>query len=227
MTEARPTPRAVIFDCDGVVMERHGIPFGPLSERLEQRGKPLNRGQLRELLRGLTPESFVARVLKHDPEFPVDWLWAEYDRIIAKLADGAKLVPGIIEVLDTLDAVGIRYALGSNGPILKLKVMLAQHPGLAERFGGHIHSAQSLPAPKPAPNLHLHAAATLGIRPSHCAVVDDGILGVTAAVAAGMPGYCFAAHDDAASLAKQAAELADYNVAVFHHMRELPGVLGL
>lgn len=217
----------MIFDCDGVVMERQGIPFAPLEEMLASRGIHLSRGQLRDLLRGASQDGFVARVKQHDPGLSEGWIRATFDQIIDKLAEGARLVPGIVDVLDRLDAGGVRYALGSNGPILKLQVMLARHPGLAERFCGHIHSAQSVAAPKPAPDLHLHAAAALGIRPRHCAVVDDGILGVTAAVTAGMPGYCYAAHDDLASLADQAAELADYNVAVFHHMRDLPGMLGL
>ncbi len=227
MTYAKPPLQGVIFDCDGVVMERHGISFGPLTERLEERGIHLNRGQLRDLLRGCSQDSFVRKVRRHDPTFPEDWLRAEYDRIVAKLAAGARLVPDVLTVLDRLDAKGVHYAIGSNGPILKLKVMMAQHPGLADRFRGHIYSAQSLAAPKPAPDLPLHAAAQMGVRPSRCAVIDDGILGVTAAVAAGMSGFCFAAHDDAASLAEQAAELADYNVSLFHHMRDLPGVLGL
>jgi HAD superfamily hydrolase (TIGR01509 family) len=226
MQKATP-PKAVLFDCDGVVMARHGISFGAITDRLAKRGTHLNRGQMRELLRGGTQDSFVKHLQKHDDTIPEDWIRAEFDRIVVRLKQGAKLVPGILNVLDYLDDANIAYALGSNGPVIKLDVMLDQHPGLAERFRGHIYSGHTIRAPKPAPDLLFLVAAELGVDPEDCAIIDDGILGVRAAIAAGMPSYCYAAYDDAASLSAQAAELAEYDVTVFHHMRELPAILGL
>lgn len=49
---------------------------------------------------------------------------------------------------------------------------------------------------KPAPDLFLLAAARLGAIPTSCTVVEDSVVGVTAAVAAGMPvvGFCGGSH---------------------------------
>ena len=91
---------------------------------------------------------------------------------------------------------------------------------LRDRFGGHIYSAQSLNAPKPAPDVYLHAAAALGVPAAGCVVVEDSLSGVRAAIAAGMHCYGFAEHDDGAALAAQGAQ-------VFSRMADLPGLLGL
>ena len=97
---------------------------------------------------------------------------------------------------------------------------MGQHPGLIPRFGGRIYSAQTLGAPKPAPDVYLHAAAVMGVAPADCVVVEDSVSGLKAAVAAGMRCYGFAPDDDGAKLAADGA-------VVFHDMADLPGLLGL
>ncbi len=64
--------------------------------------------------------------------------------------------------------------------------------GLIHRFDGRLFSAEDVGRGKPAPDLFLHAAATLGVDPSRCAVVEDAPAGLEAAAAAGMTafGYC-------------------------------------
>ena len=64
--------------------------------------------------------------------------------------------------------------------------------GLLERFDGRIFSAEEVENGKPAPDLFLHAAATLGADPARCAVVEDSRHGVEAARAAGMRAFAYA-----------------------------------
>ena len=110
--------------------------------------------------------------------------------------------------------------MGSNGPPQKMVITLGQHPGLTERFRGHIYSAQTLGAPKPAPDVYLHAAAALGVAAADCVVVEDSVSGAKAAHAAGMRCMGFAEHDAGEGLAAVGAQ-------VFHRMADLPGLLGL
>jgi hypothetical protein len=117
-------------------------------------------------------------------------------------------------------AAAIPYAMGSNGPLRKMEITMGQHPGLRDRFRGHIYSAQTMNAPKPAPDVYLHAATALGVPPAACVVVEDSLSGVRAAVAAGMRCYGFASEDDGATLAEAGA-------VVFHRMADLPGLIGL
>ena len=60
-------------------------------------------------------------------------------------------------------------------------------------FGGHIYTADVVPKPKPAPDVYLYAALGLGVAPQQCLVVEDSVLGVTAALAAGMQ-VCWLTH---------------------------------
>jgi beta-phosphoglucomutase-like phosphatase (HAD superfamily) len=140
--------------------------------------------------------------------------------MFAALALGTPLVSGIPALLDALDAAAIPYAIGSNGPHRKMQVTLGQYPELYARFSGRIFSRHDVAAPKPAPDLYLHAAAALGVASARAVVVEDSPTGARAAARAGMCCYGYAPHDDGKRLAGEGA-------LIFHDMAELPGLLGL
>jgi HAD superfamily hydrolase (TIGR01509 family) len=217
----KPTqPKAVLFDCDGVVVDSEGMAFDLLAEQLALYGHPMTHADMRRLFLGGTMRSFWSASRAQGVPLPDDWVDAQYARMFAKLAEHTPLVPGILSVLDALDAAGIPYAMGSNGPPAKMQITLGQHPGLIQRFSGRIYSAQSLAAPKPAPDVYLHAAAVLGVSPADCAVVEDSVSGLKAGIAAGMPCFGFAPDGDG-------TELAALGATVFHQMPDLPNLLGL
>lgn len=214
------TPKAVIFDCDGVVMDSEGMAFDLLAEQLAQYGHPMTHAQMRSMFLGGTMRSFWMAARDMGVALPDDWVEGQYARMFAKLAEHTPLIPGIMAVLDALDAAGIPFAMGSNGPLRKMEITMGQHPGLRDRFRGHIYSAQTMNAPKPAPDVYLHAAAALGVPADACVVVEDSLSGVRAAVAAGMLCYGFASEDDGAALLAAGA-------VVFHRMSDLPALIGL
>lgn len=53
---------------------------------------------------------------------------------------------------------------------------------------------------KPHPDIYLHAASTMGAKPSRCVVVEDNPSGVTAAVSAGMRAIGYVADSDETAL---------------------------
>jgi beta-phosphoglucomutase-like phosphatase (HAD superfamily) len=101
-----------------------------------------------------------------------------------------------------------------------MQVTLGQHPGLLDRFRDRLFSGQTLGAPKPAPDLYLHAARALGQPPADCAVIEDSPTGVRAASAAGIRCFGYAPHGDGAALAAEGA-------TVFQSMADLQHLLGL
>lgn len=127
-------------------------------------------------------------------------------------------MPGILTVLDRLDAAGIPYAIGSNGSPEKMQVTLGQFPGLARRFRALL-SGQADTAPKPAPDLYLAAARALGAAPADCMVIEDSPTGARAARAAGIRCFGYAPEGNPA-LAREGAVL-------FDAMEKLPGLMGL
>ena len=214
------TIKAVIFDCDGVVMDSEPISFALLAEQMAHYGRPTSHADLRAKFLGGTMRSLWTQARALGVALPDDWVEAQYQRMFAKLAEGTPLVPGILTVLAALDRAGLPYAIGSNGPLAKMRIMFGHHPGLWQRFAGGIHSAQTLAAPKPAPDVYLHAALALGVPPSDCVVIEDSVSGLRAALAAGMRCFGFAATDDG-------AELAAAGARVFHRMEDLPDLLGI
>ena len=77
--------------------------------------------------------------------------------------------------------------------------------GLFDAFAPHIHSATEVSRGKPEPDLFLHVAARLGVRPADCIVIEDSIAGIRAARAAGMRciGFTGGSHAAAARLAER------------------------
>ena len=212
--------KAVLFDCDGVVMDSEAISFDLLAEQMALYGRPMGHAQMRAMFLGGTMRGFWAGARAMGVALPDDWVERHYERMFARLAQGTPLVPGILTVLDALDAAGLPYAIGSNGPLRKMEVMFAQYPGLAGRFGGRIYSAQVVGSAKPAPDVYLHGARAMGVAAQDCVVVEDSATGLQAARAAGMRGFGYAAEDDGAALLAEGA-------VVFHRMADLPGLWGL
>lgn len=124
-------------------------------------------------------------------------------------------IPGIPELLTRLQ---VPYCVASNGPRKKMHFTLG-HTGLLRFFEGRLFSAQDVKAPKPAPDLFLYAAATLGAKVDECVVVEDSVSGVTAARSAGMRVLGFAAMGQGEKLARAGAHV------VFSDMATLPSLL--
>jgi HAD superfamily hydrolase (TIGR01509 family) len=211
---------AVILDCDGVLVDSEPAAFALLADDLARHGLTLTHDRLERDFLGGTMFDVFARARALGAALPDSWVSDFYERLYARLAQGTPLVHGVEAVLDALDRAGIPYAVGSNGTDRKMLVTLGQHPDVLARLHGRLFSGQTLGAPKPAPDLFLHAAAALGAAPDRCAVVEDSHPGARAARAAGMACFGFAVQGDGAALAAAGA-------TVFHRMTDLPALLGL
>jgi beta-phosphoglucomutase-like phosphatase (HAD superfamily) len=158
-------------------------------------------------LGGPLPEGFRRRYL--------DAMFAAFETELAP-------VPGVREALD---AIELPSCVASSGSHEKIRFTLG-HTGLLERFTqptssartgpGRIFSATEVEHGKPAPDLFLHAAATLGWEPAECAVVEDSPAGVQAALAAGMTALGYAGGMPTGRLE---------GARVFTDMAELPALL--
>jgi beta-phosphoglucomutase-like phosphatase (HAD superfamily) len=92
-----------------------------------------------------------------------------------------------------LKALAIPCFVASSGEHAKIRLTLGA-TGLLPRFETRVFSVADVARPKPAPDVFLHAARTLGAKPSRCAVVEDTPTGVRAGVAAGMYVFGFSAY---------------------------------
>jgi len=216
------TPDAVLFDCDGVIIDSEAITLQMLIDDLATYGLSLTMLQLETDYIGGTIETVATRARAAGARLPEGWVQDFYPRMYATLARGTPLVPGILGVFDALDAGFIPYAVGSNGTMEKMQITLGQH-GLIPRFHA-VLSGQEIGRPKPAPDLYILAALQCHADPAKCTVIEDSPTGAEAALAAGIPCLGFAPHGPATP---QAAKMAAMGIPLFHSMAALPGLLHL
>lgn len=219
MSKTFPTPKLVIFDCDGVLVDSELIVNGALADNLTRHGLELTAGQSFRHFAGGTMQSVMAKARGMGADLHDDWIEQVYAEIYAALEAGTPVVAGIPALLERLDAEGIPYCVASNGRVAKMQITLGQN-GLWERFRHVMFSAHDLGVAKPEPGLFLAAASHFGVQARDCLVVEDSVSGVTAAERAGMRCLGYAAHDNGARLAEHGAE-------VFRDMADVPHLIGL
>ncbi|MBL0938997.1 MAG: HAD family phosphatase [Gemmatimonadaceae bacterium] len=186
MTFRGETFDAVIFDCDGVLVDSERITNRVWAGLLTEIGLPTTTEQSLATYLGNTMArclEIVEEKLGHAP--PSDLLPRFHADAKVALARDVVPVHGIVSVLDALDAAGVPYAVASNGEHEKMQTTLGT-TGLLSRFEGRRFSAVEVARPKPAPDLFLHAARALDVLPQRTIVVEDSPLGVQGAHAAGM-----------------------------------------
>lgn len=212
--------KAVLFDCDGVLVDSEPMTFLALQEDLAEHGLHLTIPQMERMFLGGTLER--VRQVANDMGAGLAPAWCDsfYARLYAMLRARAELMPGVESLLDRLDAAGIPYAVGSNGRRAKMEASLGRHPALWARLQDRLFSGQDLGCPKPAPDLYLHAAAFLGVAPAHCVVVEDSGPGAMAAKAAGMRCLGYAPQGPAEALIAAGAE-------IFTDLNDIPKLIGL
>ena len=214
-----PRYKAVIFDCDGVLVDSETITNTLMQDSFAQHGLHLNLDEIPRLFVGGTIKGAAEKARELGADLPGDWVDTFYKHMFLKLAQGTPLIAGVLDVLDALDSAEIPYAVASNGPPAKMDITLGQH-GLLDRFKGRLFSAHTSGSPKPAPGMLLAAAERLRVAPKDCVMVDDSPAGCIAARRAGMDCIGYAEETDPASLAAEGAN-------VVHTMTQLATSLQL
>jgi HAD superfamily hydrolase (TIGR01509 family) len=221
-----PSPRfeAVLFDCDGVLVDSEPLTNGVLRDMLEELGWTLTREECMRLFVGKAVKDERAIIEARTGRPLTDaWLAQFRERRNQRLEAQLTPIAGAPEaVAQVHEAVRGRIACASGADRYKVELQLAKC-GLMRYFEGRIFSGHETPRSKPAPDVYLAAAASLGVDPARCLVVEDTVTGVTAGVAAGatVVGYSppEAGHDAPAALRAAGA------TTIFTAMRDLPGLL--
>jgi HAD superfamily hydrolase (TIGR01509 family) len=200
----------VIFDCDGVLVDSERIAVRVDAQMLAELGWPLSEQEIVERFMGRTTEDMIRTIEAQLDDLEPGW-HVEFDRrYMAALEAELAPVDGVVEALDAID---LPTCVASSGTHEKLRFTLGR-TGLYPRFEGRIFSAHDVARGKPAPDLFLHAARSLGADPAACAVVEDSRHG-----AAGMRVFAYGG-----GLAPR-DQLAGPSTVVFDDMRELPRLL--
>ncbi|HSI00909.1 MAG TPA: HAD-IA family hydrolase [Reyranella sp.] len=188
----------LIFDCDGVLVDSELLEHGVDAELLEGYGLATTVTALMGRFVG------VARRDMYDVLFaelgrPLPaGLLEERERIVwQRCQSDLRVIPGIDEALAALAAWPKCVASSSLPEKLRMKLV---NTGLVRHFEPHLFSTALVARGKPAPDIYLHAAASVGYRPESCVVIEDAPAGITGARQAGMKvvGFVGGSHATAA-----------------------------
>lgn len=212
---------AILFDCDGVLVDSEPISLEILRKMLADIGWQLNYSECKQLFLGKSIKEELA-IIQHHLQKPIDQEWVTAFTLRRNQALQKHLVatPGIHDCLkQTTKIWPEKIACVSAAERSKINLQLHK-VGLTDFFHGAIFSGTETPRNKPYPDVYLKAAQSLQADPSRCAIIEDSITGVTAGVAAGaiVFGYC-PKEENPEPLIKAGAH------HIFQQMQHLPALL--
>lgn len=208
---------AVIFDCDGVLVDSEALGLEESAAYLRDHGFEWSAADLVTRFTGYRTDVFARRLTQG------------YERIHGRVPDSA-FFEGLIDIRRsrrhllqpirnadralTQTALPVAVASSSHTEFLEGKL---QRTGLYDLAAPHVYSADLVPHGKPEPDIFLYAAEKLGAAPERCLVVEDSVNGVRAGVAAGMTvwgflggGHVFDGHGARLEEAGAAATVDDF-----------------
>ncbi len=186
------THSAIIFDCDGVLVDSEKIYLAVEREFLDGFGLTYDEVEYRQRFMGLKTADYIAGLDEEHrrqkgtglPEtFATDFRSECLRRLKAEL----QAIQGIDTLLDHYTGA-VAVASSSALETLHIKMDLT---GLKQWFDPHIYSGDQVENGKPAPDLFLFAAERLALTPANCLVIEDSVNGVRAGLSAGMTVWGF------------------------------------
>lgn len=207
-------PGLLIFDCDGVLIDSEALACQAIADELGDWGLAYEGAAVARRFAGYT-DAQIARAIEAESgvALPRDFPQRVQERALAAF-ERALANPAGVEGF--LERSGSPRCVASNSGRKRLLRAL-EIAGLMKFFGPErAFSAEQVAASKPAPDLHLLAARTLGFEPEECLVIEDSETGVEAARRAGMAavGFLGASHLSAEDRGLQAARLLERGAQV-------------
>ncbi|HEY0785302.1 MAG TPA: HAD family phosphatase [Acidobacteriaceae bacterium] len=212
---------AILFDCDGVLIDSEILVCRIAAEELTELGYPVTTEDVIRRFAG-RPDSEMKAEIEAEWGQPLPETYRERVNARTYQAYGSELriMPGIAEALRELD---LPVCVASSSFPEKLELGL-RTVGLYDRFAPNVVSATLVPHGKPEPDVFLFAAGWMKTSPMRCLVVEDSVAGVHASKRAGMDvlGFAGGSHCDA----DHPQRLLDAGAStVFEDMRELPALI--
>lgn len=177
--------RGVLFDMDGVILDSEKLYARFWAEGCQVYGYHMTYPQALGMrsLNAQAGQEYLSSLF--GPEISYAKVRAQRIQLMDAYveANGIEAKPGIRELLDYLSARGIPYAITTASPRDRIQNHLGRL-GLYERFP-HICTAHEVVRGKPAPDIYLLGAKTIGVPPEMCLALEDSYTGLLSAHRAG------------------------------------------
>jgi HAD superfamily hydrolase (TIGR01509 family) len=180
-----PRPAAVVFDCDGLLLDTETAWTRAETTLFERHGATFTMDHKRDLI-GSSHSVAAAKleVMLGAPGSGEDLINELHDLVMAEATHDVEPRPGAVALVDGLLEAGIPIAVASNSPRAFLDSVLAT-AGVADRFE-HTVAGDEVDHPKPAPDIYLEACRRLHADPERSVALEDSPTGAQAAAAAGL-----------------------------------------
>lgn len=178
--------RAIVFDMDGVLVDsqRHWsrVQNFFLDEIL---GSWTAEDQVKII--GLSmPDVYELLVRDYGLQKSYQELVSYYESLAEQIyCEESSLLPGVRELLETLNEEGLPMAVASSSPRSWVE-MAVGHFSLSSSFKLCLGSEDVNSKAKPAPDIYQLACKRLGFKPEECLAFEDSDKGIASAKAAGM-----------------------------------------
>ena len=177
--------RGVLFDMDGVILDSEKLYAKFWAEGCEYYGYHMTYPQALGMrsLNAQAGQEYLSSLFGPEITYPLVRA-KRIERMDAYVEEnGIEAKPGIFQLLDYLAARHIPYAITTASPNDRIQNHLGRL-GLYERFD-HICTAHEVPHGKPAPDIYLLGAKTIGVPPEYCLALEDSYTGILSAFRAG------------------------------------------
>jgi HAD superfamily hydrolase (TIGR01509 family) len=214
--------KAIIWDCDGVLIDSEVLACGVAVEILAEIGYTIPLDTYLNRFMGKSSAQMFQQIeqetgLNLTEIFPTERMKERQKAVFNRH------LQAISGVEDVLKAVNLPMAVASGSESERLQHTLSI-TNLIGYFNNHIYSVERVQNGKPAPDIFLYAAEKLKVAPKDCLVIEDSIHGVNAAKAGGMDVFAYTGGSHMTPSLRQ--NLTDVGVqAVLQHMDELPALL--
>lgn len=176
--------KAVIFDLDGTLLNTEELYWDCGDTMLRRRGHQVTRELLDQMMGRPSRVALQIMIDWHQLDATVPELQAETTEIFATLLETRlALMPGVLELLDVLEAAGLPRAIATSSSRRFLDDVLVRLD-MKSRFNPTF-TADDVNEGKPHPEIYLKTAERLGLSPAQTLVLEDSANGCRAAVDAG------------------------------------------
>ena len=171
--------RAVLFDMDGTLVDSDAVVDRCWSRWATEYG--LSPADVLAVAHGNPAAATVAQFLPDASEDERAAAWARVYALEVDDVDGVVAKPGAVELIATLERIGVPWAVYTSAPAQLAKVRLTAG-GIAPSV---LVTVDDVSRGKPDPEGYLRAAELLGVPVTECLVVEDTVVGLSAGRASG------------------------------------------
>jgi HAD superfamily hydrolase (TIGR01509 family) len=195
---------ALIFDCDGVLVDSETLSCGAWLPVLARRGIEATLADMAQFI-GKADQAVLDYYCRiGGKRLTVEAIAELQDEYFSAARGNLSSFPTAIDVLREFRQRSFKLAVASSGGLDKIRFNLTEI-GL-DGFFDRVVSATEVLHGKPAPDLFCLAAERLEVSAADCAVVEDSVYGIEAARAAGMTAIGFTSSHDRATLRNAGAQ---------------------